>query len=191
MLKCTCQTDPVKNVAWHTAAAGDGTGIPREFQTTSQVCIIANDGRSADANVAAVEDRGHLVVFDPTPEEVHKQVATWFWDQQVYDWMADHLHLIPELSMRHYVRAYELKRSGIDFVKVFLSDEIPDKAILIARLKADDRFTQERDRVAEFRRLGGGNATTWYKWAGRIRSPYDTAELKLPLTAQPPDRRAA
>ena len=186
LLKCLCQTDPVKNVAWHTAAAGDSAGVPREFQTTSQVCIIANDWKTLDANTAAVEDRGHLVIFEPSAAEIHREVAKWFWDQQVYDWFAAHLHLIPDLSMRHYVRAFELRRSGLDFVKVLLSDSIPEKALLVARLKADPRFQEERERVAEFTRLGGGGQTTWYKWSKRISPPQDLPDMKATLTASPP-----
>lgn len=191
LLKCLCQTDPVKVVAWHTGATGGSTGIPREFETTSHVCLIANDWKSLNANTAAVEDRGHLVLFDPSPEEVHREVSKWFWDQTVYDWFADHLHLLPELSMRNYVRAHELRRSGIDWVKVLLGDSVPEKAVLIARIKADTKFNEERDRVSEFKRLGGGGSTTWYKWSKRIRAPYDASRLRVELTSSPPARRAA
>lgn len=189
LLKCLCQTDAVKNVAWHTAAAGAGTNVPREFQTTSQVCIIANDWKSLDANTAAVEDRGHLVMFDPPPEEVHREVGKWFWDQPIYDWFADHLHLMPTLSMRHYIRAFELRESGIDFVKVLLADSVSPKALLVSRIKADPAFSEERERVAEFERLGGGGQTTWYKWSKRIRAPHETSGLKVALTNPPPEKR--
>lgn len=191
LLKCLCQTDPVKSVAWHTAAAGDGTSIPREFETSSKVCLIANDWKSLNANTAAVEDRGHLVLFDPSAEEVHREVAKWFWDQTVYDWFGKHLHLLPELSMRDYVRASELRTSGLDWVKILLSDSVPEKALLVSRLKADTRFPQERDRVAEFKRLGGGNTTTWYKWAKRIQAPYDAESLRVELTSKQPTAKAA
>ena len=73
LFKCLYQTDSEKRVAWHTAAA---TGnLPSESFTKSRVCIIANDWKSLGANTAAVEDRGHLIIFDPTPKEVHLRVA--------------------------------------------------------------------------------------------------------------------
>jgi hypothetical protein len=41
LLKCLCQTEDEKAVAWHTAArALEKHGIPREFTTTSRVIII-------------------------------------------------------------------------------------------------------------------------------------------------------
>ena len=164
LLKCICQTDPVKSVAWNTAAVGGGSeDIPRDFQTSSRVCIIANDWKTLDANTAAVQDRGHLVIFDPTPEEVHRQVAEWFWDADVFAWLGEHLHLIPNLSMRHYVRATELKKSNLDWVRIILADALSEKLLLLAKLRADTSFKEERDRVAAFRELGGGGKTTYFK----------------------------
>jgi len=181
LLKCACQTDKIKSLAWHTAAAGIGTDIPKTFQTSSQVMIIANDWKTLNANVAAVQDRGHLVYFEPTAEAVHLKVAEWFDDQAVFDWFADHLHLIPQPSMRNYVRAAELKSAGMDWTKVLLRDTVPEKALLVAKLKGDSSFATERDRVKRFTELGGGNATTFYKWSKRIKAPGDTTHLKVPL----------
>ncbi|QDV81274.1 hypothetical protein [Planctomycetes bacterium TBK1r] len=181
LLKCLCQTDESKSLAWHSASTGKmSEGLPSSFETKSRVCIIANEWKSLSANTAAVEDRGHVLFFEPTGEAVHRKVAGWFWDQEVHDWFADFLHLIPNLSMRHYVRAAELKAAGIDWVKTILSDEIPEKAMLVAKLKADTSFAEERDRVRAFTELGGGNKTTWYKWSNRICSP-SSKSLKMTL----------
>ena len=106
LLKCLCQTDPVKTVAWQsTATALDRDEIPRRFTTSSHVAIICNAWKTLNDNVAAVQDRGHVLIFEPTPLEVHKQVAGWFWDQEIFDWFGRHLHLIRQPSMRYYVRA--------------------------------------------------------------------------------------
>ena len=44
LLKCLCQTEEEKSVAWHSDARGrERQGIPREFTTKSRVVIIAND----------------------------------------------------------------------------------------------------------------------------------------------------
>ena len=43
--------------------------------------------------LASVEDRGHLLSFAPTPPEVHRRTAEWFWDQEVFDFIGAHLHL--------------------------------------------------------------------------------------------------
>ena len=107
----------------------------------------------------------------------------------MFDWFAEYLHLIPEPSMRHYVRAAELKAAGLDWVKVLLSDTVPEKALLVAKLKGDSSYGEERERVAAFKRVGGGGQTTYYKWAKRIRSPVECEGLKLKVGGVPPDVR--
>jgi hypothetical protein len=34
---------------------------------------------------------------------VHTRTAEWFWDQEIFDFLAERLHLLLEPSMRHYV----------------------------------------------------------------------------------------
>src|SRR5262249_43501183 len=44
LLKCLCQTEEEKAVAWHSHAKSlERQGIPREFVTKSRVAIISND----------------------------------------------------------------------------------------------------------------------------------------------------
>jgi hypothetical protein len=181
LLKCLCQTDPEKNVAWHTAAAGTDE-IPRQFQTSSRVVIIANDWKTLDQNVAAVQDRGHLVIFEPSAEEVHRQVAEWFDDQNIYDWFADHLHLLPNPSMRNYVRAAELQASGINWVQHLLA-EVPATTRLVAELRANANYATENDRIEAFRERGGGSRATYFNHKKRLRRAGEgtSPSLRIPL----------
>jgi hypothetical protein len=98
LLKCLCQTEEEKRLAWHTAAAGlEKAGIPREFSTKSRLLIIANDWQMLNRNVAAVRDRGHLISFQPSPAEVHGHVQSWFNDQEILEWYDSHLSLFNTL----------------------------------------------------------------------------------------------
>ena len=113
LLKCLCQTEEEKAVAWHSDARSlERQGIPREFTTTSRVIIIANDWKTLNRNVAALQDRGHVLWFEPGAAEVHAQAGGWFDDPEIYDWFAANLHRVREPSLRHYVRAKELKAAG-------------------------------------------------------------------------------
>ena len=61
------QTEKTKTLGWHTAAAVlHRQGVPRQFTTTSRVALVGNDWKSLNADVAALEDRGHVLVFEPT-----------------------------------------------------------------------------------------------------------------------------
>jgi hypothetical protein len=63
LLKCLCQTEEEKAVAWHSDARGlERHCIPREFTTSSRVVIISNDWRTLNKNVAALQDRGHVLL---------------------------------------------------------------------------------------------------------------------------------
>jgi hypothetical protein len=86
LLKCLCQTEEAKSVAWHSDAKSlERQGIPREFVTKSRVVIIANDWKTLDRNVAALQDRGHVLLFEPGAAEVHRQAGTWFDDREIYE----------------------------------------------------------------------------------------------------------
>ena len=103
LLKCLCQTEEEKRLAWHSAATGlKREGIPREFSTKSRVIIIANDWRILNRNVEAVQDRGHMLLFEPPPKEVHAEVAKWFDDTEILDWFKKNLPLFEHLSMREF-----------------------------------------------------------------------------------------
>ena len=54
LLKCLCQTEEEKAVAWHSDARSlERQRIPREFTTKSRVVIISNDWQTLNTNVAA------------------------------------------------------------------------------------------------------------------------------------------
>src|SRR5277367_3336221 len=84
LLKCLCQTEEEKTVAWHSDARGlERQGIPREFTTKSRVVIVANDWKMFKTNVAALQDRGHVVFFELSAAEVPAQAGTWFDDPEI------------------------------------------------------------------------------------------------------------
>jgi len=178
LLKCLCQTDPIKRVAWQSAAAQlDKEEIPRAFVTASKVAILANDWRTLNDNVAAVQDRGHVLLFEPTAGEVHRQAGQWFDDAEIYRWFGEHLHLIAEPSLRHYVRAAELKKAGLDWAQALPLAGLSPAARLVIRLRADPSYPTEEARARAFVALGGGCRATYFNHARKLRRaiPSDAA----------------
>jgi hypothetical protein len=139
LLKCLCQTEEEKAVAWHSAARSvEREGIPREFVTRSRVVIICNDRRTLNRNMAALQDRGHVLVFDPTAAEVHRKTGEWLTTEpDVYQWFGEDLHLVREPSMRLYLRAAELKRARMDWMEVLPRAPENPRQRLVAELAAD------------------------------------------------------
>jgi hypothetical protein len=170
LLKCLCQTDEKKRVAWQSAAAQlEKEDIPRDFVTASKVAILCNQWETLNDNVSAVQDRGHVILFDPFAEEVHRQAAQWFDDAEIYRWMGEHLHLIAEPSLRHYVRAAELKKAGLDWTQALPLTWMSSKALLVLRLRADRLYPTEEARARAFVAMGGGCRATYFNHARKLR----------------------
>jgi hypothetical protein len=169
LLKCLCQTEDEKAVAWHSDARSlERQGIPREFTTKSRVVIISNDWRTLNKNVAALQDRGHVLLFDPSATEVHAQAEKWFDDKEIYDWFASNLHRVREPSLRHYVRARELKAAGMDWAQVLAAEAENPRARLAADLLASDAYGSTSARVAAFVQQGGGCRATFFNYRKKL-----------------------
>ena len=180
LLKCLCQTEPLKAVSWHSDTPTlRRERIPRQFTTTSRVAIIANEWKTLDGNVAAVEDRGLVIVFEPTALEVHVRTAAWFWDQEIFDFVGERLHLFGELSMRLYRQLWELKEAGINWRSVALARSLSGKTLLVAELKADPSYPSEKERIEAFIRAGGGSRATYFNHARKLRPKADPPRIVL------------
>ena len=93
LLKCLCQTEEDKSVAWHTDLRTlERQGIAPEFTTASRVIIISNDWKTLNRNVAALQDRGHVLDVARAAAEVHRKAEPWFDDPEINRWFGDNLH---------------------------------------------------------------------------------------------------
>src|SRR3954468_16133535 len=185
LLKCLCQTEEEKSVAWHSDARGlERQGIPREFTTRSRVVIIANDWQTLNRNVAALQDRGHVLLFRPGAAEVHAQAGKWFDDREIYDWFAANLHRVREPSLRHYVRAKELKAAGMDWTEVLATEAENTRARLAAEILASAAYDSTAARVRAFVEQGGGCRATFFNHRRRLAGGSGPGPEPLPA----PDR---
>jgi len=176
LLKCLCQTEEEKSVAWHSDARSlERQGIPREFKTKSRVVIVANDWKTLDKNVAALQDRGHVLLFRPSAAEVHAQAGRWFDDREIYEWVGVNLHRIGEPSFRHYVRARELKAAGMDWTDVLAVEAENERARLAAELLKSDAYASTADRVRAFVERKGGCRATFFNYKRKLAIGGETA----------------
>src|SRR6516165_7656471 len=186
LLKALCQTEPVKTLGWHTLTPIlELHDVPSQFTTTSRLALIGNDWKTLNADVAALEDRGHVLFFEPTALEVHRQAAGWFWDQQIFDFVAAQLHSMALHSLRTYRQAHELKQAGLDWRRTVLNRCLTGPALLVAQPKADPTFTSEAARVRAFVAAGGGCRATFYHYARKLRPPADVPRIVLTCKTPP------
>src|SRR5271157_5950391 len=169
LLKCLCQTEEEKAVAWHSDARGlERQGIPREFTTKSRVVIISNDWKTLNRNVAALQDRGHVLMFQPSAAEGHAQAGKWFDDREIYEGFAANLHRVREPSLRHYVRARELKAAGMDRTDVLAAEDENRRARLAAELLASAAHSSTAAQVKAFVEQGGGCRATFFNYRRKL-----------------------
>ena len=188
LLKALGQTEQTKTLSWQTAAPTlTRSGIPRQFTTTSRIALVGNDWKTLNADVAALEDRGHLLLFEPTPLEVHRQAARWFWDQEIFDFIADHLHLTAQHSLRTYCHAWELKRADLDWRQGVLCRCLTGVALAVAKLKANPAFGSEDERVRTFVQSGAGCRASYFRHAQKLRPALRPPKILLTQTSPPVD----
>jgi len=186
LLKALCQTDPVRTLSWQTRARDlDKLRVPREFQTTSPIALIANDWQTLSPNVAAIEDRVHLLAFQPTPLEIHQHCSKWFWDQEIFDFVTCHLPLLETHSLRLYVRACELKAAGLDWHSTIHAQCFEGTVRIVAQLRADRSYQSEEERVRAFVAGGHGCRATYFNHVKRLPSPMEIPKIELVTKLSP------
>lgn len=169
LLKCLCQTDEEKTIAWQSDARTlERQGVPREFMTKSRVVIISNEWKTLNDNVAALQDRGHIIFFQPSAAEVHRKAGTWFDDQEIYRWFGENLHRVRQPSLRLYVRAGELKAAGMDWTDVLAGEYENPRARLAAELLASPTYGSTKARVQAFVDRGGGCRATFFNYRRKL-----------------------
>ena len=143
-------------------------GVPTRFRTSSPVALICNEfnfGSRAEYN--AIADRSHFIFFDPTPLEVHKAVAKWFRDQQIFDYIGERLDYIPSLSVRCYKRAEEEKAAGMDWRHhIDSADCVAGAARHLLDLEQEKMPVEQRMRI-------------WCEAHNKVRASYYNLKKKL------------
>jgi hypothetical protein len=169
LLKQLGQTEQWKRLSWDSkATSGKRAPAPSEFTTSSKVCIVTNQWEYREGNVhtAAVEDRGLCYVFSPTTLEVHHHVSSWYWDQEVFDFIARHLPYLRRPSCRLYYKTWQVKEAGEDWQKFVLEHlyEEGDPEFRIIQLLADDSLGSNNMRARKFTAEGYGSRATFYRY---------------------------
>lgn len=170
LMKALCNTNQTKRLTWVTDATRRDPSVPRSFATTSNVILIGNEWKAINANTQALGDRAIILWFAPTHREIHEQVATWFEDDVVHRFIGDHLDVVPALSMRHYVKASQLRRAGFaDWRQTLLQMMFGDRHLAsVANLQADPAYSDDGQRVERFYQETGMSRATYYRIKKRL-----------------------
>ena len=173
ILKPLCNTQRAKRISWLTNAVTAIPDLPTEFTTTSNVMLIANEWRSLNSNVRALEDRTIILWFCPTVEEIHRKTAEWFDEPEIYHFIGSYLPHIPQLSMRHYEKAKRLRNAGFsDWKKSLLQMMLTDRTVaVVTGLQLDPKFSNETQRVKQFIAETGLSRATYFRVKSNLLQP--------------------
>lgn len=188
-LKQIGQSDQWKHMSWQSKAMmGKKAPAPPEYWTESKVCIITNqwEFRSGNIHTQAVEDRGICFLFAPPSLEIHKYVATWYWDQEVFDFIAKHLPFLKKLSCRLYIKAAEIKHAHWDWKEyilgqMFVEGDTEFEVLRLLEAKKDWR---------DFVEAGLGSRATWFRYKEDLESRTKLGEVPYyTLTGMAPGKK--
>lgn len=170
LLKPLCNTVSEKRLHWLTNVTMNDGEIPATFTTASNVILIANEWKSLNPNVRALEDRAIILHFCPSNEEVHRKVGQWFDDPEVYDFLGRFLGVVPAISMRHYCKGSQLRRAGFsDWQSSLMQMIIPDRRVVcVIAAQHDPGLQSEQQRVDHFVATTGGSRATYFRIKARL-----------------------
>ena len=96
------------------------------------------------------------------------QAGRWFDDPEIYQWFAANLHRVHEPSLRHYVRAKELKAAKMGWTEVLAAAAENRRARLAAELLASAAYGSTAARVRAFVEQGGGCRATYFNYRRKL-----------------------
>lgn len=170
LLKPLCNTVREKRLHWLSNLTMNDGALPPTFTTASSVILIANEWKSLNPNVRALEDRAIILHFCPTNQEVHRKVGQWFDDPEVYDFLGGLLPVVPAVSMRHYCKGSQLRRAGLtDWRNSLLQMIIPDRrAVCVIAVQHDPELRSEQQRVERFTATTGASRATYFRLKAKL-----------------------
>lgn len=170
LLKPLCNTVREKRLHWLTNLTMNDGELPSSFTTASSVILIANEWKSLNPNVRALEDRAIILHFCPSNEEVHRNVSGWFDDREVYEFLGKLMPMIPAVSMRHYCKGSQLRRAGLaDWRTSLLQMVVPDaRAACVLAVQHDPSLHSEDDRVMKFIAVTGASRATYFRVKAKL-----------------------
>lgn len=172
ILKMLCQTEKVKRLQWQTRTRSILRVSPDEFDTSSRVILLTNKWETLSEHITAVEDRGIVIEFCPTGQELHDYILTLSVtseiDSEVYQFIGEYLPFVPIPSIRRYLTCTALKVSGMDWRNAyFQSIGMDTETAIVWQLMQSVSDIKERKRI--FCQQTGKTERTYYRIEKRLK----------------------
>jgi hypothetical protein len=125
--------------------------------------------------VRALETRAEAtLIWEPTAYEIHKQVAVggWYRDQTVFNFIYDHLSIIPEASFRWYVAGAASHKARPDKWRSRLLEMMIGNAQMqkVAELLKDTTYSSNAKRAKAFKETLGSTERQFYRLLAEFKN---------------------
>jgi hypothetical protein len=175
LLMMLCETDNDRLVGWlgtesllRTKKGKKTVRIPQEFTTSSRVCIVSNNWDILSGKFGPLLDRGIVVFCDHSNQEIHDYVGTWFKDDEIYQFIGEHLSDIGLHSIRYYTGSADLKSHDLDWKAAlhesWANEQKPKNLAeeAIKKIMADPTFKTSKEREEAFNKECGLKRRMFY-----------------------------
>jgi len=164
LLKQICDTRDVKIVNYHTTAKIRGKEVPESLTTTARTLILTNDLKRSGEDLKALLSRAHIVHFQPSMEEILLKLS-------LFDGVDDEVLMaiemikdkVDELNLRTYVKAKELKDSGLSWRKyLYQMCDVDSKLYVYKDIEELYPKKSLKEKIKLFQKRTGKSERTYY-----------------------------
>lgn len=172
MLRDLTETTATKTIYWRTQNKYlDERGLPKLFQTTSPVCVLAN--RHGSGGVwDALESRLHKWDVEFNWDELCNEVERvgWFKDKQILKYARIHATCTPDVRLLTKAKDRKGCKDVGDWRQVFAVDPAKRSAEDFVRELLRDRTLKTGDRERIFINEGFGSRATFHRILAGLRT---------------------
>lgn len=184
-------TGPTRTVSWNTSAALQH-GLPARVRVPNPVLILTNDLTTFQKTVP-LDDRPHHIHFMPPALAVHERAATFFCDQDIFDYIADQIRLgvVGDCSLRMYTKALKAKQAGDDWRQEIIPYLVEERLRIAAEI--DAQYHTPEEKVAAYFARTGNSRATFYRDLKALRGlvqPTEVPRIILHTQQKKPQDRA-
>jgi hypothetical protein len=198
MLRALTETDAIRRMEWSSKTRIlEEAGVPADYWTKSPVAIITNFWNGKDPIFQALESRAEFCYFAPSWDEVYRNMGTWFWDQEIYDYIYDRLDVLREPDVRIAVKAYNRKVQNLPFLpwRDVIDNYVDDACgLAVRKVMKDAKLKTPQQKVVAFQSLTGMDRATFYRRRRDIEEYMPSCKpprILITRTAPPEEKRPA
>lgn len=182
LLRQFAESRPEKEIAWFTSGKRlENLETPSSYTTRSKTVIICNSFRNISKRIQALQTRGFLIQFQPTPEEIIRKLQSisisenglpQIQRQEIFEFLEKHGKYATNLNLRSYSKAAGLLKetngTGLWKEKMLEDLGVSEKLRVLDRLLSN--LPSDKERLDKWVNYHGWSRRSYYENKKRLCS---------------------